>query len=99
MGLQVFGTCGHENIVHIRKYCDAEKMDPVTLMDLCVVTAPEYKKIVSGVPSVCTFVCMCLSLVPEWLGRFLLLFSTLGFIHHWSVPGEYENSRYKISCP
>jgi hypothetical protein len=70
MGLQVFGTCEYENIVCIRKYCDDEKIDPVTLMDLYVVTAPEYKKIVSGVSSVCTYLCMCLSLVPEWLGRF-----------------------------
>jgi hypothetical protein len=42
--------------VCIRKSCDAEKIDPVILMDLCVATPPEYKRVVSGMPFVCIYV-------------------------------------------
>jgi hypothetical protein len=42
---QVFSTCEYENIVYIRKSCDAEKIDPMMLMDVCIVTPPEYKKV------------------------------------------------------
>jgi hypothetical protein len=35
------------------------------LTDLHAFSTPEYEKVVLGMPSVCMYVCMCLSLAPE----------------------------------
>jgi hypothetical protein len=56
MGLQDLAPV-NENVVHIRKSCNAEKIYPVILMVLHVVSPLEYKKVGSGMPSVCIYVC------------------------------------------
>jgi hypothetical protein len=55
----------------MRKYRDVEKINLEMLMDLLVFSAPENKKILFGIPSVCMYV---LFASASAIGRILSVF-------------------------
>jgi hypothetical protein len=65
-------------------------------LDLHVWSAPEHEKVVFVIPSECLYVCMDVRLASTWTaGRIVFIFGIQEFIHHMSVPGEYEHSSSK----
>jgi hypothetical protein len=99
MGLKIFSACEYENIVCIRKSCDAEKnWSPDFDGSVCCHSSWIQKSCLWN--AVFLYICMYVPLNSAWTVRqILLLFTILGFIHRWSVPGEYENFNSKISRP
>lgn len=62
---RLFSSISFQYVVYMRNYSDHEKINLEMLKNVHIFSAPDNEKVSFGVLSVCIYVRMCTSLVPE----------------------------------